>query len=191
MRLLELQLEERELLRTYDRDTREVRGIRREIALVEDFIKERGREIEVMIGAGITDELNALKAQRKAISASIETLDQEIQSFGIQEVLEQLAPLEAKKEKIVVEIDRLGKDLRTLNDHEKELRKLERDVTLGERSFQTYLERFEEARINAELDKQKRINVQVVQKAFPPVSPSGLSKAPCEAAPKPLRRLTA
>jgi len=176
VRLLELQLKERELLRTYDRDTREVRGIRREIALVEDFIKERGREIEVVIGAGITDELNALKAQRKAISASIETLDQEIQSFGMQEVLEQLAPLEAKKEKIVVEIDRLGKDLRTLNEHEKELRKLKRDVMLGERSFQTYLERFEEARINAELDKQKRINVQVVQKAFPPVSPSGLSK---------------
>jgi uncharacterized protein involved in exopolysaccharide biosynthesis len=176
MRLLDLRLKEKELLRTYDKDTRQVRGILKEIKLVEDFMETRGKKIEKIIGAEIIDELSTLKKQRRDISKSVEALDEQIQSFGLQEILEDLAPIEAKRAKILMEVARLGKDLRSLDESEKELRKLKRGVMLSERNFQTYLNKSEEARVSAELDKQKRINIKVVQSAFPPVAPGGLSK---------------
>ena len=49
-------------------------------------------------------------------------------------------------------------------------------MTLGEKNFQTFLQRYEEARTTEELDKQTRINIEDLEKATPPISSGGLSK---------------
>ena len=131
-RLLELQLEERALLRDYSSSSRKVQGVRAEMQWVQDYLdQERERE-------QVHDEL--------------------------------------RREALVTEIDDLDRRVEGLLQQEKTLRNLERELTAAESAMLIIRERVEEARISEELDREKRINVRVIEKAAAPVAPSGLSR---------------
>jgi uncharacterized protein involved in exopolysaccharide biosynthesis len=66
--------------------------------------------------------------------------------------------------------------IQKLDQQEKNLRQLERALTSAEASVQTYLERVEEAQIAEELDREKSINVRVIENASRPLAPTGLSR---------------
>lgn len=132
LRLLELQLDERELLRDYSAGSRRVQSVRAELKLAQDFLEQATAR------AGTLDEV-----RREALASEMADLDQRVES---------------------------------LHQQEKTLRNLERELTAAETAMLITRERVEEARISQELDREKLINVRVIEKAAPPVAPSGLSR---------------
>lgn len=132
LRLLTLELEESRLLRDYGPENRKVQGVRAELELVEDFLRQ-ARVQAASLG----------EARREALAGKLADLDQRIED---------------------------------LDQQEKTLRQLERELTAAESALQIIRERVEDARISEELDRERRINVRVIQRAAAPVAPSGLSR---------------
>ena len=183
LRLLDLELKYLELRRNYNKESREATALRNEHLLVKKFLKGRGEYVEKVLETSIRDELSSLEARRETLAAQISQIDTDVQSLDrrgrslqLQAIATELAILEFKENTLVAETAKLDDELAALDAKEKVLRQLKRTVTVTERSFQSYLEKFEEAKATQELDEQKIVNIAVIEKAAPPVSPAGLPK---------------
>ncbi len=174
--MLDLQIREKELLRDYAETSRQVTGVRNEIKLVNDFLRSHGAYVESVFEATISNELEGLMARRATVRDQIEEVDALIRAFDVHQTLDELAPLQARRTAIRQELVELDDEMRTLDEYHKELRHLERRVTLNERNYQTFLDKSEVARIMEELDRHKLINVTVIEEAVPPIRASSLSK---------------
>ncbi len=172
-KLIELRLQEGELLRNFRDGSRSVRAVRQEIESVqrlhEDWSSRSGA---------------AEREHRGALQAEVDRLSREIVSLHRLEALRELLALRTRRSEIEARRIEIEKELADLSERVRALdargvaqRRLERDVTLAEASVQTYLSQVEEARITEELDREKRINVKVIDRAVPPIEPSGLSTA--------------
>jgi len=179
LRLLDLEIEERNLLRDYSPSNRKVQSVREEMQRVRTFLEQAETR------AGGFDEARKEEqlARSQEISAEIAHLTSEIELLVREEELQ--ARLEARRSIQVLEIQRndsqsrlaaVDAEIRTLDQFEQPLRKLERERDAAEAAAQTYRERVDEARITDELDREKRINVRVIEKAAAPVAPSGLPR---------------
>jgi uncharacterized protein involved in exopolysaccharide biosynthesis len=89
--------------------------------------------------------------------------------------LQAVASGEARRLALGRELADLDQRIEDLDQREKTLRQLERELTAAESALQIIRERVEEARISEELDRERRINVRVIEKAAAPVAPDGLS----------------
>ncbi len=176
VRLLDLQLKEEDLLQQFSEDSTRVVAVRKAIQIVRDFMQGRGAYLQSAREAVLRDELDAVSARKGAVLEQLERMDAEIRSADLQRTLAALAPLQARRTRIVQELGELDRRLRDLDRHVNRLRSLERDVELSERNYQAYVDKSEEARISEELDRQKMINIRVVERASPPMEPAGLSK---------------
>lgn len=146
--LLTLKIREAELLQKYTPDNRLVINIRKEIALVQDFLKKQSGKV-------ITG--------RNAIFDDIE-----------KEIIHAQADLSSQKARLMTlssQITTLTSDIETLDTKGKELSALKRDYAITEKNYQVYREKTEEARISDILDRQKMANITVIQKATIPTSP--------------------
>ena len=88
-----------------------------------------------------------------------------------------LAAAAAARDELKSQRDRILADVQTLNDHELEMDELSRTVDIARGKFFRYAENLEQARIDAELNKQRISNVIVAQEATlveKPVSPNKL-----------------
>lgn len=179
LRLLDLELEESTLLRDYSPTNRKVQSVQAELQRVRRFVEQAETRAGVYDRARQGERL----ARSQEITAEIGRLTSEIELLVLEE--ERLAWLEAQRSIQVLEIRRkdnllrleaVSGDLRALDEQEQPLRKLERDLAAAEIATQTYRERVEDARITEELDREKHISVRVIEKAAPPVAPSGLSR---------------
>lgn len=179
LRLLDLELEESALLRDYSPSNRKVQSVQSEIQRVRRFLEQAETR------AGGFDQ--ARRAERLArsqeMAAEIARLTSEIELLVREE--ERQARLEARRSIQVLEIQRsdhlarlsaVDQEVRSLDQQEQPLRRLEREVSAAENAVQAYRERTEEARITEELDREKRISVRVIEKAAPPVAQSGLPR---------------
>ena len=183
IRLLDLELKYVETRRNYKKDSREVVSLRKAILRVKKFLKERGEYVGKVFETAIRDERSSLQARRKTLTEQVSQTDSDIESLVLlersrqmQTISGQLAALRIKEDSLVAELAKLADDLRDLGAKAKALRRLERDVTIGERSFQTSLEKFDEAKTTAELDEQKVVSIRVIETAALPVAPTGLPK---------------
>ena len=176
IRLLDLQLHENELRRDYSETSRSVKAVRNEIALVEVFLRGRGAYVEDVLEATIRDELDGLVARRYPMLEQIRELDATIRAFDVRYALDELSPLQIRRTRIRQEIARLGVNIMVLDRYENELRQFERRVVLDERNYEAFMEKSEAARVLEELDRQKMINLTVIEAASPPISSSNLSK---------------
>jgi uncharacterized protein involved in exopolysaccharide biosynthesis len=79
----------------------------------------------------------------------------------------------ARRHALERELAALDQRIEDLDQREKTLRQLERELTAAESALQIIRERVEEARISEELDRERRINVRVIEQAAAPVAPSG------------------
>jgi len=126
----------------------------------------RVREQELLVGY--------LETSRPVLGVrqEIRAVDEFIFDLQTQE----LRGLQAKEEIILNRRKRLDEEIRALDLNERSLQELQRDVVAIESILQTYRRRYEEARITESLDRQKRINLRVIERAAPPLQPTGLSR---------------
>ncbi len=176
IRLLDLQLQEEELLGNFNGRSRQVVTVRKEIDLVKAFLRSRGAYVEDVIEVTYRDELGSLFARRSRVIEQIEQLHSQIMAFDVQLVLDELAPLKVRRSRIRQELTQLDEEIKSLDGHEKELRRLQRRLVLDDQNYQSYVNKSEEARILEELDRRKKINISVIERAAPPIQPSGVSK---------------
>jgi uncharacterized protein involved in exopolysaccharide biosynthesis len=177
LRLLDLELEERELLRDYSPTNRKVLSVQQEIVRVRsflekaetragDFDQDRRAEREAR-GEEIQDEINRLTSEIELLVREEERLLRLDARRGIQALEIQRADLAKRLTAVELEV-------RVLDQQEQPLRGLERELAAAETAYQVYKDRLEEARVTEELDREKQISVKVIEKASAPVEPTGL-----------------
>ena len=69
------------------------------------------------------------------------------------------------------QIGQIDGDLRKLDSSEKEFQGLKREIGTNEQNYKNYLEKYEETRINDDLNKRKISNVSILQSAAVPTLP--------------------
>jgi uncharacterized protein involved in exopolysaccharide biosynthesis len=83
----------------------------------------------------------------------------------------ELGSMESQGATIKQQLNRLDKEIRTLDLRGKELKNLKREVATNEKNYKTYLNKSEEARISDDMDRRKMANIAVIQKAIVPAKP--------------------
>ena len=82
-----------------------------------------------------------------------------------------LVSWEAKVDTTEQQLNKVNSELQNLDAHEKELRKLERELDTNESNYENYVTKLENARIEEELDLLQKVNIAVIQKATVPLRP--------------------
>tara|TARA_Y100000815_G_scaffold109092_1_gene97690 strand:+ start:4326 stop:5732 length:1407 start_codon:yes stop_codon:yes gene_type:complete len=151
-RLLGLQLEQQDLLsKDYRSDSSALKQTREKIELVQHF----------------------LDAQEQVIAQKVRTSSPAYQALQTA-LLKAEAELAAKRsgaETVAQQLDELTDSIKSLAQKQNELHGLERQRTIEEKNFLTYLSKQEEARIAADLDEQKIANISVIQAPITPLKP--------------------
>ena len=143
-RLLVLRLKEQELLnRDYRPESRALSDVKKEIELVTAFLVKQEVEIskKVRTGNPVYQQLES-----EMLKAESELASRQQGLLAAQRNLEMTAAA-----------------IQELDKRQNELHALERDVTVKEKNYLTYQEKYEDARISADLNQQKIANISVVQ----------------------------
>jgi uncharacterized protein involved in exopolysaccharide biosynthesis len=150
-KLLALQIEEKELLMKYKENNPLVVKIRSELDLVTHFLKEQELEITTKVKSA---NVIYQEAEKQIIVTQSDLSSQQAKAI----ILEQ-------------QLSVADNDLRNLDLQERELISLTRDRDTNEKDYKTYHEKFEEARLDDEMNNQKMANVTVINPANIPVKP--------------------
>ena len=131
--------------------------IRSELELVTRFLKEQEVEIMTKVKSG-----NVLyqEAEKQIIVTEADLSSQQAKAA----ILEQ-------------QLDVADSELKNLALQEKELTSLKRDRDANEKNYKTYLDKFEEAKLTDEMNRQKMASVTVINPANIPVKPIKPKKA--------------
>jgi uncharacterized protein involved in exopolysaccharide biosynthesis len=143
-RLLELQLKEQELLaKNYREDGRLVGNVRNEIQLVRNFLEAQEENI-----------------RRKTLTTNpvYQGLEQEMLKSEAE-----LASQQAKAVTLAQQLSQLERKIQSVDQKQNELRSLQRELSINEKNYQTYVEKLEEARISDNLDRQNIANISVIK----------------------------
>jgi uncharacterized protein involved in exopolysaccharide biosynthesis len=150
-RLYDLQLKEQDLLSRYTENSRPVQEIRRQIAEAQALLsKEERTYTQVTTGPNeaykqVESALLVEKANHSSLQAKAEVVQEQLKSA-------------------------LG-ELKTINDSEIKLSRVQREMGIQEANYRKYYEKLEQARIDQALEIGKISNVSVVQPATYPVNP--------------------
>ena len=156
--LLSLQLKEQELLQKYNENTALVINVRKEIKIVQDFIKKQEEDLRGKVRTG----------------QNIVYQDIEREMFKTQS---ELSSQEARRATLQGQIAQLDKEIQTLDLRENQLQNLKRELASNEKNYKTYLEKVEEALISDDLNRLKMTNISVIQAASVPAKPIKPRKA--------------
>ena len=156
--LLSLQLREQELLHKYNEDTPMVINIRKEIKIVQDFIRKQEEDFRGKVRTG--QNIVYQDVEREMIKTQAELSSQEAKSATLRQ-----------------QIAQLNRDMQTLDLRENDLQNLKRELATNEKNYKTYLEKVEEALISDNLNRQKMANISVIQAAAVPQKPVKPRKA--------------
>lgn len=151
-RLVELELEEKELLTKYTDQSRLVRHVREEISLVRQKLAEQEGKLYQTSSLGMNPTYQRLQEELFRNQAD-------------------LTALETKKEFQRVQLSDCSKRLENLNRIDVELNQLKQGVDVDRKSYQLYLTKFEESRISEAMDTEGLTNVSVIEPAVPPLKP--------------------
>ena len=150
-RLLSLQLQEQDLLKQYQEDNRLVQNTRKEIQLVQEFLKEQETEIDGKVRTG-------------------NPVYQEVEKETIKTRAD-LSSQNAKAAALAKQLGNLENEIKSFDLLENEFQTLKREVASNEKNYRTYLERLEEARISEDMNRKKIANISVIQAAAVPAKP--------------------
>jgi uncharacterized protein involved in exopolysaccharide biosynthesis len=156
-RLLSLQLKEQDLLKQYTESNRLVLNTRKEIQLVQVFLKEQETEISGKVRTG-------------------NPVYQEVEKETIKTQAE-LSSQIAKAAALTRQLGNLENEIRSFDLLDNEFQTLKREVASNEKNYRTYLERLEEARISEDMNRKKMANISVIQPAAVPAKPIKPKKA--------------
>jgi uncharacterized protein involved in exopolysaccharide biosynthesis len=151
-RLVELELQEKELSTKYTDQNRLVRNVREEIEMVRERLnqQEQKRYGKKQFGPNptyqkIQEELFSNEAEMKALRIKQETQRRHLEEYE-------------------TNLDRFSRI-------ESDLEHLQHDLTVSRENYVLFHKKFEEARISDELDQQSSTNVTLIEPARPPVKP--------------------
>ena len=152
-RLVELELEEKELLTKYHDQSRLVQNVREEIQIVQEKLavqkqKSYGRKRSGMNPTyqNLQQELYRNEAELTAIVARSETQREQLNEY-MQKITE-------------------------LNQIEVQISHLRHQVEVNRENYRLYLAKFEESRISDAMDAHKITNVSLIEGASPPLKPA-------------------
>lgn len=150
-RLLTLQLNEQQLLKKYTENNRLVVNARKEIGLVQDFLREQEDEVSRKSRTGTPVYQDLRKELLKAES--------------------ELSAQRAKSASVKGQLGSIEREIQSLDLTEQRLSSLNREKSLNEKSYQAYAGRAEDARMLDEMNRLKLANISVIQPAVVPVEP--------------------
>lgn len=148
-KLLNLQLQEKELLSKYKEDNRLVVTLREQIRMTQEYLANQPKmknaeTVDPLWQAIYKDilqnsaELTSLKTRYAGLEEQTKALDEKIKAF---------------------------------EDSDYRHRELVREVADNEEKYRTYRQRLEESRIHDELERQKMTSLSVIEVAMPPIVP--------------------
>jgi uncharacterized protein involved in exopolysaccharide biosynthesis len=150
-KLLDLQLKEHDLLIKYKEESPPVRDVRKDIQMTKDFLAAQEKDVTSKVRTG---NLVYQEAEKERIKAEAELRGQE-----------------AKLASLGPQIARVDSALKNLDMQEKQLQDLKRDTMTNERDYLTYKEKWEEARISDDMNRQRMSNLGIIQSAAVPTKP--------------------
>lgn len=152
-KLYELQLKEQDLVSKYAEESQQVQMVRREIAEAQALLdkeKARPNRAQVTKGVNITHQQTRLALLTE--EATLSSLQAKVENLG-----GQLADAQA--------------GLKALNDADRRITRLKREISIQEANYRRYSENLEQARIDHALESEKISNISVVQSATLPLKP--------------------
>ncbi len=151
--LLDLQLEEQKLLEKYTEDNRKVVAVRKEIQMVNDFLA--------------TQDGNQRQTTRVGRSRVYQLTERDLLAARTE-----YAVARAGKKELERQLQELRQRLEKLDEAGITLRDLQRQVTSSERNYRTYQDKLDKTRVEDAMDRQKMVNVAVVEQPMVPVKPA-------------------
>ncbi|MFH1626139.1 MAG: SPOR domain-containing protein [Pseudomonadota bacterium] len=151
-RLVELEIEEKELLAKYTEESRLVRNVRDEIGIVREKLVEQ--------------EAKRYGRSRSGLNTTYQRLEEELFHN-----LAEVKALKARKEVQTAQLADYHGRVEKLNRIEAELNKLQHEVDVDRKNYALYLTKFEESRISDAMDAEKIANVRVIEPAHTPLRP--------------------
>lgn len=150
-KLLELQLKEQELRRKYTEKNRLVVDARRELEIVNNFLKEQEEGIVGKVKTG------------NPVYQNMET-----DLFRAQADLNSQA---AKVNALRDQLRQIDKEIAALDMSESKIQNLKRELAINEKNFKAYADRHEEARLSDAMNRLRLSNISIIQTAVVPVKP--------------------
>ncbi len=152
-RLLDLRLRENQLRAKYLDSSKLVQDVREQIALVEDFLAKTRDEVSTRTQSGKNQVHQELMLDIVRAEAEHESLV-------------------AKRRAVQQQIARVNDDLAQLDPWQNELNQLVRDVANNQSNYKAYLAKLEDAKVSEELNRNKVVNVSVIEPATVPLRPA-------------------
>ncbi|WP_447968798.1 GumC family protein [Nitrospira sp. M1] len=153
--LFDLQRQEQNLLGKYTEDSLPVQNLRKEIQLLEGFIREHPKEKRSdTIISGNNPTFQNLEITKLETSSALKT-----KQASMKVIADHIKELDNK----ILSFDQLSEDLAVL----------ERQKNADEQNVQLYLGKVEEAKVSEEMDRLQMSNIRVIQIAEPPLQPIG------------------
>jgi uncharacterized protein involved in exopolysaccharide biosynthesis len=147
VRLLNLQLQEKEMLLKYKEDTPMVANIRAQIEMVKEYLQK--------------------KTEDKAPS---DPVYQDVQKQILNNRAE-FSALKVRSADVEKQLGLLNADIQAFESLESRYKALAREVSANEEKYNGYRQRLEEARVYDEVNRQKMTSVSVIESAGVPIVP--------------------
>jgi polysaccharide biosynthesis protein PslE len=151
-RLLDLEIQEKQLLTKYTEDSRFVRNIREEIDVVRKKINEQAKVQYGKRKSGVNPTFQKLEEQLIYNDADYKAL-------------------KIRNDKLVSQLASYQSDLDNLRQLETKLSQLMQDVEFNRQNYRLYLSKLEDSRIADTMDREKISSVSILEKARPPLAP--------------------
>ena len=112
-----------------------------------------------------------VRKQIQLLKDQLQKQEEDIRKAELTRIDTELKPLESKVASLRRQQEQLNKEIQVLDSRDKEHRELQRNLINNEANYTTYLKKFEESRIQEDMDQKKMTNIIVVQKATAPIQP--------------------
>jgi uncharacterized protein involved in exopolysaccharide biosynthesis len=156
-RLVELELEEKQLLTKYRESSRLVENVRKEIKLVREKLSEHEFKQYGRTRTGINPTHQRLKDELLRNEAELQSLM-------------------ARRKILSNQLKDYQRELENLNRIEVQHNQLQQELEIVRQNYRLYLTKSEESRIYDAMDTQKISNVNLIESAQPPLKPGGPPK---------------
>jgi len=150
-KLLELQLKEQELRTKYKDSNKFVADTRRELEIVNKFLKDQE---EMIVG-----KVKTANPVYQSMETDLFRAEADLRSQN------------AKAEALGAQLRQLDDEIAALDSTENRIKDLKRQIGINEKNYLAYVDRHEEAQISEVMNRLKLSNISVIQKAVIPVKP--------------------
>jgi uncharacterized protein involved in exopolysaccharide biosynthesis len=155
--LLDMTLKEQQLLVRYVDSHPVVQDLRREMAEVKRFLEQHKRDQAGRVTTGRNDNYVKLEFDRLALGAEQQSL-------------------RSRSAITAGQLEQIRRQIQKTGLQQRELRELEREISLHEQNYKLYRVKAEEERATAALDEERRTNVRIIQSPVTSALPAGVPK---------------